>query len=64
MNKKYLCMSTLLVAGQMAVFSSFEKDDLQIEEYPSLQGTTQKKTYRMITFEMKKYYSFQQLSLW
>ena len=33
-------MSTLLVAGQMAVFSSFEKDDLQIEEYPSLQGTT------------------------
>ena len=25
-------------AGQMAVFSSLEKEDLQIEEYPSAQG--------------------------
>ena len=35
-------MSTILVAGQMAVFSSLEKDDLQIEEYPSWQGTKRK----------------------
>ena len=25
-------------AGQMAVFSSLENEDLQIEEYPSAQG--------------------------
>ena len=35
-------ISTILVAGQMAVFSSLEKDDLQIEEYPSWQGTKRK----------------------
>ena len=29
---------TVFVAGHMAVFSSLETEDLQIEEYPSGQG--------------------------
>ena len=34
-----LTIITKLFAGQIAVFSSFEKDDLHIEEYPSWQET-------------------------
>ena len=32
-------MFTMLVKGQIAVLSPFEKDDLQMEEYPIWQGT-------------------------
>ena len=51
----------MLFAGQIAVFSSFETDDLQIEEYPSWQTKKVMKDYLFIFLKIT--YLFQQMNL-